>query len=306
MQPDRPHRVPRASAQRAGGTAGDRSPAPATGAAAQASAERIHRFGIRPNRELGQNFLVDGNILDVIGRIADPQASDTVLEVGGGVGVLTEYLASRVGHVHVVEVDAHLRGALAEAVAPFGNVTVHWADAMKLPLAGLDPPPGKVIANLPYGVATAVLRRTIDELPSVSHWVVMVQREVGERLAAVPGARSYGASSVLVQLACEVRVARAVPRTVFHPVPGVDSVLVELRRRGDPGALVDEALRWLVHGAFAHRRKTIAGSLALIGGDGPGRERVRVALESLGHPPDARAQRLSPDQFRALAGLLAG
>jgi 16S rRNA (adenine1518-N6/adenine1519-N6)-dimethyltransferase len=278
--------------------------ASAAGATAQASAARLHRFGIRPNRELGQNFLVDGNILAVIERIADPDPADTVLEVGGGVGVLTEYLAPRVGHVHVVEVDGHLRGALTEAVAPFDNVTVHWADAMKLALSALDPAPGTVIANLPYGVATAVLRRTIDELPSVEHWVVMVQREVGERLAAVPGGRSYGASSVLVQLACEVRIARSVPRTVFHPVPGVDSVLVELRRRGQPASQVDEALRGLVYGAFAHRRKTLAGSLALAGDGGPGRERVRLALQSLGHPPDARAQRLAPEEFRALAGLL--
>ena len=144
----------------------------------------MREFGIRPNRDLGQNFLVDSNILDVIGRLAELTPEDVVLEVGGGLGVLSEYLAERVAHVHVVELDRGLEEPLREALEPFANTTLHLADAVKLDLDALDPAPTKVVANLPYGVAATVIIRTI-ELESVVGWVAMVQKEVGERFAAV-------------------------------------------------------------------------------------------------------------------------
>jgi 16S rRNA (adenine1518-N6/adenine1519-N6)-dimethyltransferase len=271
----------------------------------------MRRFGVRPDRELGQNFLIDSNILGVIERAAALDADDVVLEIGGGLGVLSEHLAERAAHVHVVEIDERLREALLDATEQHDNVTVHWADAMTLELTELRPPPSKVVANLPYGIAAGVLLRTIEELGSVEAWVAMAQREVGERLAAGPGSGAYGVPSVLAQLACEVQVLRAVPRTVFHPVPNVDSVLVGMRRRAGAdgeslGGPRGAALRALVNGAFAHRRKTLAGSLALSGGaPGVGREQVREALVALGHPPDERAERLAPEEFRALAGILA-
>ena len=275
----------------------------------QPSLRRMRRFGVRPNRELGQNFLIDSNILGVIDRAAELGSEDVVLEIGGGLGVLSEYLAERVAHVHVLEIDERLREALGDATEAHANVSVHWGDAMTLDLRALRPRPTKVVANLPYGIAAGSILRTIEELPSVRSWLVMVQREVGERLAAAPGGGEYGTPSVLAQLACEVRVVRAIPRTVFHPAPNVDSVLVGMRRReGEadldaPGA--SPALRALVGGAFAHRRKTLAGSLALSGrASGRTREQVRAALEALGHPADARAERLSPEDFRALAAAL--
>jgi 16S rRNA (adenine1518-N6/adenine1519-N6)-dimethyltransferase len=253
--------------------------------------------------KLGQNFLVDRNILDVIERLAELEGGDVVLEIGGGPGILSERLAARVARLHVVELDRGLEPPLRETLAPFDNVTLHFADAVELDLAGLDPPPTKVVANLPYGVAATVILRTIDELPSVGSWLVMVQREVGERLAASPGTAAYGAPSVLAQLAAEVRVLRPISRNVFRPVPNVDSVLVGLRRRG-PGAEV--AVRSLVHDAFAHRRKALPGSLALAPAAAPGvRERARTALVELGHPADERAERLSPEEFRELARRLA-
>ena len=264
----------------------------------QASLNRLRRFEVRPNRELGQNFLIDDNLLDVIGRASELDPGDVVLEVGGGLGVLSEFLAARVRHLHVVEVDRSLEPALRDALDPFANVSLHLADAVKLDLAALDPPPGKVVANLPYGVAATVLLRSVEELARATLFVAMVQREMGERLAATPGGKSYGATSVIAQLACEVKVVRRVARTVFHPEPNVDSALVALRRTGSaPSA----ELSTLVHAAFAHRRKTLSGSLALAPGAPEGiRDAARAALTELGHPEDARAERLSPEDFRRL------
>jgi 16S rRNA (adenine1518-N6/adenine1519-N6)-dimethyltransferase len=255
-------------------------------------------------RELGQNFLVDRNVVDVIERLAELRADDVVLEIGGGEGVLSERLARTVAHLHVVEIDPRLEQPLGELLAPRDNVTLHLADALDLDLAALTPQPTKVVANLPYGIAATIILRTTDELPAVNRWIVMVQREVGVRLAAAAGSSTYGATSVLAQLSCEVEVLRPVARTVFRPVPKVDSVLLGLRRFGPaPGP----ELRGLVHDAFAHRRKTLAGSLALAPGADPDiRVRARVALTELGHAPEERAERLSPEEFRLLARRLSG
>jgi 16S rRNA (adenine1518-N6/adenine1519-N6)-dimethyltransferase len=227
-----------------------------------------------------------------------------VLEVGGGLGVLSEYLAPRVAHLHVVEVDRSLEAPLSEALAPFPNATLHLADAVKLDLAALNPTPDKVVANLPYGVAATVLLKSIAELPEATLWVAMMQREVGDRLAASPGGKSYGATSVLAQLACEVRFLRRVPRTVFHPEPNVESALVLLRRRAPAPP---PELTALVHAAFAHRRKALAGSLALTPGARRDlRDAARQALEKLGRPPDARAEQLAPDEWPRLAEGIGG
>jgi 16S rRNA (adenine1518-N6/adenine1519-N6)-dimethyltransferase len=283
----------------------------------QPTLRRLRAFAVRPDRDLGQNFLIDSNILGVIERAAELSPEDVVLEIGGGLGVLSEHLAARVRHVHVVEVDARLRAALEDATGPHSNVSVHWADAMALELATLRPPPDKLVANLPYGIAAGALLRTVHELPGIGLWVAMVQREVGERLAAGPSSGAYGTPSVLAQLECEVEVLRAIPRSVFHPVPNVDSVLVRMRRRPPAGAegaaragrggreVARDGVRALVSGSFAHRRKTLAGSLALAGGaGGRTREQVRDALERIGQRPDARAERLAPEEFTALARAL--
>ena len=270
---------------------------------AQPSLRRLRQFGVRPNRELGQNFLADSNLLGVIGGLAELDQRDVVLEVGGGLGVLSEYLAPRAAFLHVVEVDRALEPALRDALDPFANAALHLADATELDLRALAPAPTKVVANLPYGIAATAILRTIDELPKAARWVVMAQREVGRRLAAAPGTRAYGLPSVLAQLACDVRVARPVSRNVFHPVPNVDSVLVVLERRG-PAASPE--VRELARAAFAHRRKALAGSLALAPDAPEGmRERARAALEEMGLPADARAERLAPEQYEALARRLA-
>ena len=257
----------------------------------------MRQFGIRPNRELGQNFLVDSNILGVIERAAELHRADVVLEIGGGLGVLSEHLAARAAHVHVVEVDRSLEAALRDALDAHPNTTLHLADAVKLDLTALDPAPTKVVANLPYGVAATVILRTIEQLPSASRWVAMVQKEVGERFAARPASPAYGVPSVLAQLSCDVKVLRPIARTVFYPVPNVDSVLLSLTRRGpapEPG------LRALVQQGFAHRRKALARSVSLAARGDDTRERIRGALQELGLPADARAETLAPEQWRRL------
>lgn len=265
----------------------------------QASLRRLRQFDVRPNRELGQNFLIDDNVMRVVADAGELTERDVVLEVGGGLGVLSEHLAPRVAHLHVVEVDPSLAPALRDALDPFATATLHLEDAVRLDLGALDPAPSKVVANLPYGVAATVLLRCLAELPGVELLVAMAQREVAQRLAAKPGGRDYGATSVLAQLSAEVVVLRRVAATVFHPAPRVQSALVRLRRVAPAPAREVVAL---VHAGFAHRRKALGGSLALAPGAPKDlRERARAALVELGHPADARAERLAPAEWPALA-----
>jgi 16S rRNA (adenine1518-N6/adenine1519-N6)-dimethyltransferase len=247
---------------------------------------------------LGQNFLSDLNLLDAIVRDAELEEGDVVLEVGAGEGVLSERLADHAAHLHAIEIDGRLKDVLAP-IASRPNVSLHWGDAMELDLAALAPQPTAVVANLPYSVATPLILRTIEQLPSLRRWTVMVQREIADRLRAAPGSRTYGSPSVLVQLACEVRLLRKVDPAVFRPRPRVDSAILALRRTG-PGA--DAPMRELVRAAFAHRRKALARSLEHVrpGSLAP----ARAGLEQLGLPVDARAETLSPGDFAALSAKL--
>src|SRR5262249_25543366 len=212
---------------------------------------------------LGQHFLVDDNLLHVIGRLADLEAGDIVLEVGPGLGALTRFLAERVACVHAVEIDRALEPGLQAALAGLTNVSLRFEDAVRLDPRGLDPPPTKLVSNLPYSVATPIVVESLDRLPTVGLWCVMVQREVAERFFALPSTKAYGAVSVLVQLATERTGSHPVSRTVFRPRPNVDSALVAFRRVGLPECY--PAVKRLVGAAFAHRRKTLANSLELAG-----------------------------------------
>jgi 16S rRNA (adenine1518-N6/adenine1519-N6)-dimethyltransferase len=245
---------------------------------------------------LGQNFLADPNLLDAIVRDAALEADDVALEIGGGEGALTERIAERVSYVHAVEIDERLADGLQELAERAGNVSVVRGDAMRIDLRALDPAPTTVPSNLPYSVATPLLLRTIAELQAVQRWTVMVQREIAERLRAAPGSSAYGSPSVLVQLACEVDIVRGVNRAVFRPRPRVDSALVRLRRTA---AAPTAEVAALVRAAFAHRRKPLASSLELAGT--ASRAQARGALERLGLAADSRAERLTPEQFAALA-----
>jgi 16S rRNA (adenine1518-N6/adenine1519-N6)-dimethyltransferase len=253
------------------------------------------RRGAR-QRRLGQNFLRDPNLLEAIVRGSGVGPDDVALEVGGGGGALTERLAPAVARLHVVELDERLRDELEPLAAELGNVEVHWGDAMRLDLGALAPPPSAMVSNLPYSVATPLLLRTIEELPTLVAWTVMVQLEIAKRLSAAPGSRAYGAPSVLVQHACRVEIARRVDPAVFVPRPKVRSAVVRLERRAQAPP---SRLRELVRAAFAHRRKTLAGSLELAAGID--RDRVREALRAASLSEDARAQTLAPEDFERLA-----
>lgn len=249
---------------------------------------------------LGQNFLADPNLLDAIVRDAELSADDVVLEVGAGEGVLSERLAPAAAHLHTVEIDRGLEPALA-ALASRPDVSLHWGDAMKLDLAALEPAPTAIVANLPYSVATPLILRTIEQLPGVGRWTVMVQREIADRLRAAPGSRTYGSPSVVAQLACEVELVRSVDPAVFKPRPRVASAILRLRRTGP----APDAATWqLIRAAFAHRRKSLARSLehGRPGSLAP----ARAALAEVGLPEDARAEALAPADFAALSAKLQG
>ena len=250
---------------------------------------------LRPvKKEYGQHFLVDRNILEVIGRLAELGPDDVVLEIGPGQGLLTRFLAERVGRVHAVEIDQALEPALSELGA---NVDVVFGDALRIEL---PQDATKLVANLPYNVATPLVVESLDGLPSVGLWCVMVQREVAERFFAQPGTKEYGAVSVLVQLAAERTGFHAVSRTVFRPQPNVDSALVAFRRTELPADF--GRVRELVSAAFAHRRKTLPNSVAQAGL--ASREDAAAALAAIGRPAETRAEALDPREFVALAEAL--
>jgi 16S rRNA (adenine1518-N6/adenine1519-N6)-dimethyltransferase len=222
-----------------------------------------------------------------------------VLEVGPGLGVLTRYLAERVRLVHAVEIDRTLEERLSAALAGKGNVRLTFGDVLELDLSGLDPPPEKLVSNLPYNVATPIVVETLEHALSLERWCVMVQREVADRFFATPRTKAYGAVSVLVQLSSEKTGFRAVPPTVFRPRPRVQSALVAFARITGPHIA---EVRPVIEAAFAHRRKMLANSVSLTGL--ASRPRVEQALAAIGRPPQSRAEELAPIEFVALAEAL--
>jgi len=223
---------------------------------------------------------------------------DVVLEIGAGVGVLTRALAAAAATVHAVELDTRLEPALTDALDGIDNVHVIWADAMDVELEALDPPPTRMVANLPYDIATPIMLESIARAPQITRWCVMVQREIAERWTASRGSKAYSAASVQMALTVTPTFRRSVGREVFMPRPRVDSTLLGLERLAAP---LPSGLRTLIRAAFAHRRKTLATGLGMTGAD---RDAVRLALERLGRDPASRADALAPEDFVALYGEL--
>ncbi|MGO8683569.1 MAG: 16S rRNA (adenine(1518)-N(6)/adenine(1519)-N(6))-dimethyltransferase RsmA [Thermoleophilia bacterium] len=274
---------------------------------------------LRPTalRRFGQNHLVDKNTLAAIVRVAGVQADDVVLEVGAATGVLTEQLLIHAASVHMFEIDRRFAPSLERLAVSHPNLQLHWGDAVRADLASLDPSPTALVANLAYNIAIPLIMTSLVTLPSLQRWAVMVQRELGERLFAVPSTKAYSAVSVLVQLACVREAVRPVARTVFSPQPNVDSQFVVFtRRRADgiapapghttaPGLTVTELMRLdrLVRFAFGQRRKMLVNSLtgAAYGGRALTRDDVQDALRALGLSLRVRPEELAPDVFVTLA-----
>ena len=267
----------------------------------QVSLSRLAEFGITPKRSLGQNFLIDDNIVGVILQRLEARPDDVVIEVGAGLGVLTRALAGVSRLVHAFEIDRSLEAALGATLAGIpGDVRVHLEDVLRAPLEGLEPVPTLCASNLPYSVAAPFLAESLVRLPRVRRYVVMVQREVADRLASRPGSKTYGGLSVWVQLLAEVRDVRPLSRAVFYPQPRVDSALVTLERRVPEGVLAERPalVRRVIDASFAQRRKTLQNSLgAELGLD---KTVVAEALDLVGLVPGVRAERVSPAVFPRL------
>lgn len=290
------------------------SPAPCSGGPSrgpssglrQISLARLSEFGIEPKRDLGQNFLIDDNILGVILGLLECLESDVVLEVGAGLGVLTAALAGVAAQVHAFEIDRSLAPALEATLAPHGNVSLHFDDVLRARLETLEPAPTLCASNLPYSVAGPFVSEALQRLPGVRRYCLMVQREVADRMAAPPGSKVYGTLSVWVGLYARIVRVRQLSRSIFYPQPHVDSTLIVLERRG-PKELPEMdpvALREVVQAAFGQRRKTLVNALG--SGLGLTREEAVALIGGLGLSLDIRAERLEPQQFLRLAQALSG
>ncbi len=256
----------------------------------------LDQHGLAPSRARGQNFVVDPNTVRRIARLAGVGPGDRVVEIGAGLGSLTLALAETGASVTAIEIDGGLLPALRSVVEPAG-VTVVEGDALRLDWAALlGAGPWVLVANLPYNVATPLVADLLDGVPAITRMLVMVQREVGERLAAGPGTEAYGAVSVKVAYWATAKVVGRVPPTVFHPVPKVTSALVRIDRRPSPavGGNVDPAwLFTLIRTGFGQRRKMLRRSLAgLVGPE---------AFEAAGIRPEARAEELAVGDWGRLA-----
>ena len=259
----------------------------------------LAEHGLRPSRALGQNFLADPNTARRIVRIAGVEAGDRVLEIGAGLGSLTLALLEREARVLALERDRKLRSVLEQVVGGQGDARVVTGDALDVDFAALlGTETWRCVSNLPYNVATPVIVRLLEEAPSVESALVMVQREVAERLVAGPGSRAYGAVSVRIGYYAHARIAGMVPRTVFVPAPKVDSALVELIRRDVPPVDVPspERLFELVRAGFAHRRKMLRRTLPAVLG-----EETMSLLDEAGIDPRARPESLGLVEWAALA-----
>lgn len=259
--------------------------------------ELLDKHDVHLKRSLGQNFVIDPNTIRKVVDVARLEPSDVVLEVGAGAGSLTVLLAARAKRVIALEVDDRLLPVLAETVGDVVNVDVVLGDALRMPLSRY--PATAVVANLPYNVATQVVLRVLEEMPRVSRLTVMTQREVGERLAARPGSRVYGRSSVAVAYHGTARIAATVSRAAFFPVPNVDSVVVVIDRVGrDAGVPPWDDVRGVVAAAFAHRRKALRSNLGSLAGSV---EDAANILDNVGVPEGSRAEHVDPETFFEIA-----
>lgn len=275
----------------------------------------LERYGLRAKKSLGQNFLTDTNVLNNIVSAAEITKADNVIEIGPGIGALTEKLAQAAGEVVALEIDEDLLDVLYEVLFDYDNVKVINKDVLKTDVKTLineefsDPSrPIKVVANLPYYITTPILMQLLSVDVKWASIVVMMQKEVAQRLAAEPGTKAYGTLSLAIQYKMDVCLAFEVPRTVFVPAPNVDSAIVELTPRHEALAVLpddEKGLFRLIKGCFSHRRKTLANNLQGVVGKGADKKaQTQAILTELSIAPSVRPETLSLDQFILLANRL--
>jgi 16S rRNA (adenine1518-N6/adenine1519-N6)-dimethyltransferase len=248
-----------------------------------------------PKKRFGQHFLKDPNTARIVA--SGVTKDDVVLEIGPGRGFLTVFLAEEAGLVYAVELDPDVLPSLHAAVAGRDNVVVREGNALRFDYSSLDPAPNRLVANLPYNIASPLVLRLLEEVESLRTLRFMVQLEVARRMAAERGTKDYAAYAVLAQLLASVKVLHRVPPTVFDPPPRVHSAVVEMERENKPNGY--EGIKRLVLAAFRSRRKRLVNNLPE-----PVRRQAPIVLESLGYGPDARAEELAPEDFAALYGAL--
>lgn len=276
--------------------------------------EIISRHGFSFKKSLGQNFLIDQNILYKIVEAAGLDENKGALEIGPGIGALTEKLAQTAGTVTAVEIDQRLIPILREVLEPYGNVRVHHGDVLKVDLHELfrqdfaDVSKVSVVANLPYYVTTPILMKLLEEKLPLENIVVMIQKEVAERMAAAPGSKDYGSLSIAVQYYSEPKLVCIVPHTVFIPQPNVESAVIRLAVREQPPVRVEDERFFfeVVQASFAQRRKTIANNLKSRFFPGEGRERLEQLLQEAGIEPSRRGETLSIEEYARLSNVLFG
>ncbi len=271
--------------------------------------ELLKRHGIRPRRALGQNFLVDGNILGRIILAAAPAAGDLVVEVGPGIGTLTRELCRDAGRVLAIERDRRMGPVLDETLAGCPHLDLRFADAMHFDFSGavsVHAGPVKFVSNLPYNIATPLLLDLLYEVPEIALYVVMVQKELADRFTASPGNKDYGAATLKMLYRCRLERVMSVPRTVFLPPPQVDSVVLRLVPHAAPPVDVPDErfLLQLIEMSFAQRRKTLLNALGAGMETTSSREDIGRALAAAGIDPGRRAETLSLEEFAALARAL--
>ncbi|MDU0330782.1 16S rRNA (adenine(1518)-N(6)/adenine(1519)-N(6))-dimethyltransferase RsmA [Paenibacillus sp. 3LSP] len=274
--------------------------------------EIIQRHGFSFKKSLGQNFLIDQNILGKIVAAAELDESQGALEIGPGIGALTEKLAQEAGKVAAVEIDQRLIPILQEVLEPYPHVHVIHGDVLKLDLQALfaaefsEVSGVSVVANLPYYVTTPIMMKLLEEKLPLRNIVVMIQKEVAERMAAAPGGKDYGSLSIAVQYYSIPEMICTVPHSVFIPQPNVESAVIRLTVRETPAVAVqDEAFFFeVVQASFAQRRKTISNNLKSRFFPKEGRERLEQLLEEAEIQPSRRAETLSLEEFAKLSDTL--
>lgn len=274
--------------------------------------EIIQRHGFSFKKSLGQNFLIDQNILGKIVEAAGLDSTKGALEIGPGIGALTEKLAQEVGAVTAVEIDQRLIPILQEVLEPYPHVRIHHGDVLKTDLDALfaedfaNVSKVSVVANLPYYVTTPILMKLLEEKLPLENIVVMIQKEVAERMAASPGTKDYGSLSIAVQYYSEPELVCIVPKTVFIPQPNVESAVIRLKVREQPPVEVDDEKFFfqVVHASFAQRRKTIANNLKTRFFPKEGREQLESLLHAAGIEPSRRGETLSLQEFATLSNVL--